>query len=58
MIDHHLAFKSIFSEFKLKFAIAKAGVQFRTTKYLGPNGYAIFGEPFEKITDSVFRIVK
>jgi anaerobic magnesium-protoporphyrin IX monomethyl ester cyclase len=58
LIDQHLAFKSEFSEFKLKFAIVKAGVQFRTRKYLGEIGYSILGEPFEKITDSMFRIIK
>lgn len=58
LIDQHLTFKSEFSEFKLKSAIVKAGVQFRIRKYLGANGYAILGKPFEKITDSMFRIIK
>lgn len=58
LIDQHLTFKSEFSEFKLKSAIVKGGVQFRIRKYLGANGYAILGKPFEKITDSMFRIIK
>jgi anaerobic magnesium-protoporphyrin IX monomethyl ester cyclase len=58
LIDQYLAFHSEFSEFKLKFAIVKAAVQFRIRKYLGTRGYAILGRPFEKLTNVMFRILR
>ncbi len=58
LIDQHLAFESEFSEFKLKFAIVKAAVQFRIRKYLGEYGYTILGKPFEKLSTAIFRILR
>jgi anaerobic magnesium-protoporphyrin IX monomethyl ester cyclase len=55
LVDHELHFKSEFSEFKLKFAIVKATVQFRIRKYFGDRGYSIVGRLFEKISDMIFR---
>ncbi|TRO48562.1 B12-binding domain-containing radical SAM protein [Candidatus Bathyarchaeota archaeon] len=58
LIEHTLEFKSQYSEFKLKFAILKGTVQFRIRKYLGQVGYELFGRPFEKITDLLFKMLK
>ena len=54
-IDHSLEFQYEFSEFKLKFAIIKATIQFRIKKYFGEIGYKIFGKPFKLITDKIFK---
>jgi anaerobic magnesium-protoporphyrin IX monomethyl ester cyclase len=58
LIEHTLEFKSQYSEFKLKFAILKGTVQFRIRKYFGQVGYELFGRPFEKITDLLFKMLK
>jgi anaerobic magnesium-protoporphyrin IX monomethyl ester cyclase len=58
LIEHTLEFKSQYSEFKLKFAILKGTVQFRIRKYFGQIGYELFGRPFEKITDLLFKMLK
>lgn len=58
LIDHSLLYDSEFSEFKLKFAIAKAAVQHRIWKHAGKPGYALVGAPFEAITDLMFRSLK
>jgi anaerobic magnesium-protoporphyrin IX monomethyl ester cyclase len=58
LIEQTLEFKSDFSEFKLRFAILKGAVQFRIRKYFGQVGYKLFGKPFEKITDLLFRLMK
>ena len=58
LIEHTLEFKSQYSEFKLKFAILKGTVQFRIRKYFGQFGYELFGRPFEKITDLLFKMLK
>jgi anaerobic magnesium-protoporphyrin IX monomethyl ester cyclase len=55
LIDHSLLYDSDFSEFKLKFAIAKAAIQHRVWKYGGKWGYRLFGTPFEALTDLAFR---
>lgn len=55
LIDHSLLYHSEFSEFKLKFAIAKAAVQHRIWKHVGNRGYALVGVPFEAMTDIMFR---
>jgi len=55
LIDHSLLFRSEFSEFKLKFGIVKAMTQFQIRRSLGERGYKIFGKPFEKATDTIFR---
>ena len=55
LIDHSLEFQYEFSEFKLKFAIFKAVMQFRIKKYFGDLGDRIFGKPFKLITDKIFK---
>jgi anaerobic magnesium-protoporphyrin IX monomethyl ester cyclase len=55
LIDHSLLYDSDFSEFKLKFAIAKAAIQHRISKHGGKWGYRLFGTPFEALTDLAFR---
>ncbi len=57
-IDQNLLFRSDFSEFKLKFAILKAATQFRIKRHLGIRGYKLLGGPFEKITDTTFRVLR
>jgi anaerobic magnesium-protoporphyrin IX monomethyl ester cyclase len=54
-IDQSLEFQYEFSEFKLKFAIIKAAIQFRIKKYFGDTGDKIFGKPFKLITDKIFK---
>ena len=54
LIDHALLYDSEFSEFKLKFAIAKGSIQHRIMKYGGRTGYQIAGKPFEALTDLIF----
>jgi anaerobic magnesium-protoporphyrin IX monomethyl ester cyclase len=58
LIRHKLLYASGFSESKLKFAIAKAHVQFNCRKYLGATGYNAFGKPFESLTDWIFKKLK
>ncbi len=58
LIEHKLLYRSSFSEAKLKFAILKATVQFRLRKYLGARVYKLIGEPFERLTDFVFKLLR
>lgn len=58
LIDHSLLYDSEFSEFKLKFAIAKGAVQHRVWKHGGRWAYWLFGSPFEALTDLAFRSLK
>lgn len=58
LIRHKLLYHSGFSETKLKFAIGKAQLQFYGRKYLGNKGYSVVGLPFEKFTDSAFRLMR
>jgi anaerobic magnesium-protoporphyrin IX monomethyl ester cyclase len=58
LMDQYLEFNSQFSEFKLKFAITKAAVQFLIRKHLGSAGYTLLGEPFEKITNAIFKALR
>lgn len=58
LIEQTLEFKSQYSEFKLKFAILKGTVQFRIRKHFRQVGYELFGRPFEKITDLLFKMMK
>ncbi len=58
LIDHALLYDSEFSEFKLKFAIAKAAVQHRVWKHGGKWAYTLFGTPFEALTDLAFRSLR
>jgi anaerobic magnesium-protoporphyrin IX monomethyl ester cyclase len=55
--DHVLIFDSEFTEIKMKFAILKGQVQFGLKKRLGT--YACFAvNPFETLTDGIFRLIK
>ena len=58
LIDHSLLYDGVFSEFKLKFGIAKAAIQHRIWKHTGKRGYSILGTPFEAITDFTFMKLK
>ena len=58
LTEHKLIYRSDFSEAKLKFAIVKGSVQFRLRKILGNRGYALLGEPFERLTDFIFRLLR
>ena len=55
LIRHKLLYTSGFSEGKLKFAIAKGQAQFYGRKYFKKAGYPIFGEPFEHLTNYIFK---
>jgi len=57
LIDHTLIFKSKFSEKKLKFAIAKAMIQYNAKKHMG-SFYFLFREPFEVLTDKIFKALR
>jgi anaerobic magnesium-protoporphyrin IX monomethyl ester cyclase len=57
LIRHKLLYGSSFSETKLKFAIGKAQLQFRTRKLLGDSTYDIVGAPFERLTDLAFKAI-
>ncbi len=58
MIHQDLFFTSQFTEFKLKFGIVKAAIQFRIKHYLGEYGYTVLGKPFEKTTDVLFKALR
>jgi anaerobic magnesium-protoporphyrin IX monomethyl ester cyclase len=58
LIDHTLLYDAEFSEFKLKFAIAKGAVQHRIVKFGGRTGYLLAGKPFEALTDLIFTKLK
>ena len=58
IIQHKLLYRSSFSEAKLKFAILKATVQFKLRKYLGARVYKLIGEPFEHLTDFIFKLLR
>jgi anaerobic magnesium-protoporphyrin IX monomethyl ester cyclase len=58
LIDQALLYDSEFSEFKLKFAIAKGAIQHRIMKYSGKTGYELAGRPFEALTDLIFTKLK
>jgi len=58
LIEHRLLYRSAFSEAKLKFAILKGSAQFKLRKILGRGGYRLLGEPFEWLTDCVFRLLR
>jgi anaerobic magnesium-protoporphyrin IX monomethyl ester cyclase len=58
LLNHSLIYDSDFSEFKLKFGIAKASVQHRLQKHTGRFGYSLLGTPFEFVTDLMFEKLK
>lgn len=53
--EHSLLYDSDFSEFKLKFGIAKAAAQHLLQRHVGRYGYALVGTPFEAVTDLIFE---
>jgi anaerobic magnesium-protoporphyrin IX monomethyl ester cyclase len=57
LIKHKLLFHSSLSEAKLKFALFKGMTQFYLRKYLGNRVYGLMGKPYERLTDSAFRIL-
>ena len=58
LIRHKLLYGSSFSETKLKFAIAKAQVQYRSRRFLGDDAYNVVGAPFEGLTDAAFKLLR
>ncbi len=58
LIRHKLLYGSSFSETKLKFAIGKAQLQFRSRRFLGDSAYDVLGAPFERLTDAAFRLMR
>jgi len=58
LVEHKLLYRASFTEFKLKFAIMKAMVQFRLRKRLGTRLYGFLGKPFQVLTDRVFRFLR
>jgi len=57
LIDHSLGFQSAFSENKLKFAIAKATMQFKAKKHMR-SLYPLFGKPMGILTDEIFKALQ
>jgi anaerobic magnesium-protoporphyrin IX monomethyl ester cyclase len=57
LIRHKLLYGSNFSETKLKFAIGKAQLQFRTRRFLGDAAYGVVVSPFERLTDAAFKLI-
>jgi anaerobic magnesium-protoporphyrin IX monomethyl ester cyclase len=57
IVKHKLLFRSDFSETKLKFAIFKGMTQFYIRKYLGRRGYSVLGRLFERLTDTVYKVL-
>jgi anaerobic magnesium-protoporphyrin IX monomethyl ester cyclase len=57
LIRHKLLYESGFSEVKLKFAIGKAQAQFYGRKHFGQTVCNIMVEPFERITDILFKLI-
>ena len=58
LIRHKLLNGSSFSETKIKFAIGKAQVQFHVRKHMGNRAYDVIGEPFERLTDAAFKLMR
>jgi anaerobic magnesium-protoporphyrin IX monomethyl ester cyclase len=57
VIKHKLLFRSSFSETKLKFAVFKGMTQFYIRKYLGKTGYNLIGRPYERLTNTVCKML-
>lgn len=57
LIKHKLLYQSSISESKLKFALFKGMTQHYIRKYLGNTVYKLIGNPFEKTTKIVYRIL-
>jgi len=58
LTEQKLIYQSSFSEAKLKFAILKGTAQFKVRKTIGSEAYRLFGAPFERLTDSVFKLLR
>jgi radical SAM superfamily enzyme YgiQ (UPF0313 family) len=58
LIRHKLLYGSGFSEKKLKFAIGKAQLQFRSRRLIGNKAYDAVVEPFEGLTDAAFKLMR
>lgn len=58
LIDQEMLFEMSFSERKLKFAIAKAMIQFHLNKRFGKYFYSVLGKPLEIITDRLFTLLR
>jgi anaerobic magnesium-protoporphyrin IX monomethyl ester cyclase len=58
LVKHKMLFRSPFSEVKLKFAIFKGMTQFYLRKYMGKRVYSLLGRPYERLTDTLYRILK
>lgn len=57
LVKHKMLFRSPFSETKLKFAIFKGMTQFYLRKYVDKEVYSLLGRPYERLTDTLFRIL-
>jgi anaerobic magnesium-protoporphyrin IX monomethyl ester cyclase len=57
IVKHKLLFRCDFSETKLRFAIFKGMTQFYIRKYLGRRGYSVLGRLFERLTDTVYKVL-
>jgi hypothetical protein len=57
-IKHKLLFNSQITEINLKIAIVKGMIQFYIRKYLGKQGYMLIGAPFEKMTDTLYELIR
>jgi anaerobic magnesium-protoporphyrin IX monomethyl ester cyclase len=58
LTEHKLIYQSSFSEAKLNFAILKGTAQFKVRKIIGNKAYRLFGAPFERLTDSLFKLIR
>jgi len=58
LTEQKLTYQSPFSEAKLKFAIVKGTAQFKVRKMIGDRAYRLFGTPFERLTDLMFRFLR
>lgn len=58
LMKHKLLFRSPFSETKLKFAILKGMTQFYLRKYLGNRAYSLIGRPYERLTNTIYKMLK
>ena len=56
LIKHKLLYQSPISESKLKFALFKGMAQHYIRKYLGNTGYKLIGNPFAKITGTMYKV--
>jgi hypothetical protein len=55
LIKHKLLYQSSISESKLRFALFKGMAQHYIRKYLGNRVYRLVGNPFERITETMYE---